>query len=167
MKSESAAEDGGSDQGEVELVVGNDSLRQCDFTGFDGIDTPFAEEHSVAELHEVGTKAQHSPSPPNEGLKVGFKVTELHLMGITTLELAASRLREFILSLSKDSIIAKKNGDLRRFFIKYPEYEELIRSNGGLKKFCSKKSHRKYVVWKDPADKTDQIGKIFVAMSSL
>lgn len=82
-------------------------------------------------------------------------------------ELAASRLREFILSLSKDSIIAKKNGDLRRFFIKYPEYEELIRINGGLKKFCSKKSHRKYVVWKDPADKTDQIGKIFVAMSSL
>ena len=86
---------------------------------------------------------------------------------MTDTVLAASRLRDFILSLSKDSISVKKNGDLRQFYIKYPEYEELIRVNGGLKRFCSQKNNRKFVVWKDPVDKTDQIGKIFVAMSSL
>jgi hypothetical protein len=82
-------------------------------------------------------------------------------------KLCAVRLRDFIIGKGGKFITAKKTGDIRDFYILYPEYEALISKFGGLKLFCNLKGHRDFVWWKEPKSKTDQIPKIWVAMKSL
>lgn len=79
--------------------------------------------------------------------------------------LAASRLRDFILEQSKVFISDKITGDLKQFYIAYPEYRELIQENfRGIKNFCKDPKHQAYIYWKDPEVTTDQLGKIYATI---